>query len=208
MIDNKRIKRWLMIGGVLLLVVLLGAFFLIGKNPKNKGSSDTQTELRTGGIQSDQVKDFLTVYFTKKETGSNQKKYQDYLTETAFNSEVEKEKDPVQKQYTDYMKNYKYDSAKVYIGSDDQTVFVTVRYQYEVWSLTKDGPNNRKETIKETKSFKLDYVKEDGKWLVNRINEVSLDSLENQEEGDAPVLNQDVESEAAIHNHSHEGGTE
>ena len=81
---------------------------------------------------------------------------------------------------TQNMRNFKYKSSKVYLGQDDNVVFVTVKYSSDAYQKDPDVSSSNKISSVNENSLKLTYIqdKNTGKWLIDECELVSLDSVE------------------------------
>lgn len=172
MIDERKVKIFKLIGlgGGIILILLLMFFWQGGQN---KRSTDSSTQ-----VTSRQITDFLKTYFTKDKVGSNRKDYRPYLTEQAYQEEMANEEEPGFKVRTSLMQNFRYKSAKIYVGTEEPVVFATVTYDYDSVSQKKREEDQQK-TVRTTNSYslKLTYKVVDGKQLINKIEIVNLNPV-------------------------------
>jgi hypothetical protein len=172
MIDERKVKIFKLIGlgGGIVLILLLMFFWQSGhKNSSNESNSQ---------IASRQVTEFLKAYFNKDKVGSNREDYQPYLTEQAYQEEMANEEEPGFKVRTSLMQNFRYKSAKIYVGTEEPVVFATVTYDYDSVSQKKREEDQQK-TVRTTNSYslKLTYKEVDGKQLINKIEIVNLNPV-------------------------------
>lgn len=172
MIDERKVKIFKLIGlgGGIILILLLMFFWQGGQN---KSSTDSSTQ-----VASRQITDFLKTYFTKDKVGSNRKDYRPYLTEQAYQEEMANEEEPGFKVRTSLMQNFRYKSAKIYVGTEEPVVFATVTYDYDSVSQKKREEDQQK-TVRTTNSYslKLTYKDVNGKQLIDKIEIVNLNSV-------------------------------
>ena len=110
MIDMEKLKL-LKIGGILIgAVLVLGFVFWIGAatsahNKAKREAETTQQETKAEGSELTQeyVKEFLTAYFNKQDLGENRNRYLPYMTEAAYNQEVNSEEEPTVQTYKGYV---------------------------------------------------------------------------------------------------------
>ena len=101
MIDMEKLKL-LKIGGIFIgAVLVLGFVFWIGaatsaQNKAKQEAETTQQETKAEGSELTQeyVKEFLTAYFNKQDLGENRNRYLPYMTEAAYNQEVNSDDEP------------------------------------------------------------------------------------------------------------------
>lgn len=172
MIDERKVKIFKLIGlgGGIILILLLMFFWQGGQN---KSSTDSSTQ-----VASRQITDFLKTYFTKDKVGSNRKDYRPYLTEQAYQEEMANEEEPGFKVRTSLMQNFRYKSAKIYVGTEEPVVFATVTYDYDSVSQKKREEDQQK-TVRTTNSYslKLTYKDVNGKQLIDKIEIVNLNPV-------------------------------
>lgn len=172
MIDERKVKIFKLIGlgGGIILILLLMFFWQGGQN---KSSTDSSTQ-----VANRQITDFLKTYFTKDKVGSNRKDYRPYLTEQAYQEEMANEEEPGFKVRTSLMQNFRYKSAKIYVGTEEPVVFATVTYDYDSVSQKKREEDQQK-TVRTTNSYslKLTYKEVDGKQLIDKIEIVNLNPV-------------------------------
>ena len=102
------------------------------------------------------------------------------MTDSAYNYQVMLEEEPMLKYRTQNMRNFKYKSSKVYLGQDDNVVFVTVKYSSDAYQKDPDVSSSNKISSVNENSLKLTYIqdKNTGKWLIDECELVSLDPVE------------------------------
>lgn len=172
MIDERKVKIFKLIGlggGIILILLLM--FFWQGGQKKSSTDSSTQ-------VASRQITDFLKTYFTKDKVGSNRKDYRPYLTEQAYQEEMANEEEPGFKVRTSLMQNFRYKSAKIYVGTEEPVVFATVTYDYDSVSQ-KNREEDQQKTVRTTNSYslKLTYKDVNGKQLIDKIEIVNLNPV-------------------------------
>ena len=88
------------------------------------------------------------------------------------------EEEPSFKVRTSLMQNFRYKSAKIYVGTEEPVVFATVTYDYDSVSQKKREEDQQK-TVRTTNSYslKLTYKEVDGKQLINKIEIVNLNPV-------------------------------
>ena len=74
------------------------------------------------------VKEFLTQYYTKQKLGENNQRIQPYMTDSAYSDEVASQEEAIHQIYKDYILDYRFDQAKIYIDVTNQTAIAQFSY--------------------------------------------------------------------------------
>lgn len=186
MYNQKKINRTkkiiLTVGGLLLL--LIG--FLIGW-----GSSQTQQAEKKAKIEiveeenndtkkskeqvltTEDVNNFLVTYYTKKDLGENQNRYEPLVTTSMLNELIATENEPVNQAYKGYLVNQVFETADIYVDSVNSTAIAFVTYKNTQRSV-KGSDENALENQTNQEAIKLSFVKQGNQFLVDRIEYVSL----------------------------------
>ena len=201
MIDMKKLKL-LKIGGILIGVVLvLGFVFWIGaatsaQNKAKQEAATTQQETKAEGSELTQeyVKEFLTAYFNKQDLGENRNRYLPYMTEAAYNQEVNSEEEPTVQTYKGYVVDTQMKSAIIYIDQENNVALAQVRYT-QTQLQKKYDYTNAQTNVGSSRTIRIRFSKQDGKYLVNHIDPVLIvDSLNASEKASIPSLNKPITS--------------
>ena len=196
MIDMEKLKL-LKIGGILIGVVLvLGFVFWIGaatsaQNKAKQEAATTQQESKAEGSELTQeyVKEFLTAYFNKQDLGENRNRYLPYMTEAAYNQEVNSEEEPTVQTYKGYVVDTQMKSSTIYIDQENNVVLAQVRYT-QTQLQKKYDYTNAQINVGSTRTIRIRFSKQDGKYLVNHIDPILIvDSLSASEKASIPSLN-------------------
>lgn len=201
MIDMEKLKL-LKIGGILIGVVLvLGFVFWIGaatsaQNKAKQEAATTQQETKAEGSELTQeyVKEFLTAYFNKQDLGENRNRYLPYMTEAAYNQEVNSEEEPTVQTYKGYVVDTQMKSAIIYIDQENNVALAQVRYTQT--QLQKKYDYTKAQTnVGSSRTIRIRFSKQDGKYLVNHIDPILIvDSLNASEKASIPSLNKPITS--------------
>ncbi|WP_455157777.1 hypothetical protein [Streptococcus sp.] len=201
MIDMEKLKL-LKIGGILIGVVLvLGFVFWIGaatsaqKKAKQEAAT-TQQETKAEGSELTQeyVKEFLTAYFNKQDLGENRNRYLPYMTEAAYNQEVNSEEEPTVQTYKGYVVDTQMKSAIIYIDQENNVALAQVRYT-QTQLQKKYDYTNAQTNVGSSRTIRIRFSKQDGKYLVNHIDPILIvDSLNASEKASIPSLNKPITS--------------
>lgn len=196
MIDMEKLKL-LKIGGILIGVVLvLGFVFWIGattsvqKKAKQEAET-TQQETKVEGSELTQeyVKEFLTAYFNKQDLGENRNRYLPYMTEAAYNQEVNAEEEPSVQTYKGYVVDTQLKSSTIYIDQENHVALAQVRYT-QTQLQKKYDYTNAQTNVGSSRTIRIRFSKQDGKYLVNHIDPILIvDSLNASEKASIPSLN-------------------
>ena len=201
MIDMEKLKL-LKIGGILIGVVLvLGFVFWIGaatsaQNKANQEAATTQQETKAEGSELTQeyVKEFLTAYFNKQDLGENRNRYLPYMTEAAYNQEVNSEEEPTVQTYKGYVVDTQMKSAIIYIDQENNVALAQVRYT-QTQLQKKYDYTNAQTNVGSSRTIRIRFSKQDGKYLVNHIDPILIvDSLNASEKASIPSLNKPITS--------------
>lgn len=201
MIDMEKLKL-LKIGGILIGVVLvLGFVFWIGaatsaQNKAKQEAATTQQESKAEGSELTQeyVKEFLTAYFNKQDLGENRNRYLPYMTEAAYNQEVNSEEEPTVQTYKGYVVDTQMKSSTIYIDQENNVVLAQVRYT-QTQLQKKYDYTNAQTNVGSSRTIRIRFSKQDGKYLVNHIDPILIvDSLNASEKASIPSLNKPITS--------------
>ena len=201
MIDMEKLKL-LKIGGILIGVVLvLGFVFWIGaatsaQNKAKQEAATTQQETKAEGSELTQeyVKEFLTAYFNKQDLGENRNRYLPYMTEAAYNQEVNSEEEPSVQTYKGYVVDTQMKSATIYIDKENNVALAQVRYT-QTQLQKKYDYTNAQTNVGSSRTIRIRFSKQDGKYLVNHIDPILIvDSLNASEKASIPSLNKPITS--------------
>ena len=191
MLNKMKVRFLLGLGGlaVMSFVVMMG--YTIGSQSVTR---HTQKQIQTeahklltqekekekASVLSDElVKEFLTQYYTKGKLGENNNRIKLYMTNSAYKEEVARQEDSINQVYKDYMLDYRFKTAQIYVNTEANEALAEVSYQVVYVSDVSDKA--QKSTQTETKSLKLSYTKMSDKLLVNQVT-VWNGKLENLKE--------------------------
>lgn len=201
MIDMEKLKL-LKIGGILIgAVLVLGLVFWIGaatsaQNKAKQEAATTQQETKAEGSELTQeyVKEFLTAYFNKQDLGENRNRYLPYMTEAAYNQEVNSEEEPTVQTYKGYVVDTQMKSAIIYIDQENNVALAQVRYT-QTQLQKKYDYTNAQTNVGSSRTIRIRFSKQDGKYLVNHIDPILIvDSLNASEKASIPSLNKPITS--------------
>lgn len=201
MIDMEKLKL-LKIGGILIGVgLVLGFVFWIGaatsaQNKAKQEAATTQQETKAEGSELTQeyVKEFLTAYFNKQDLGENRNRYLPYMTEAAYNQEVNSEEEPTVQTYKGYVVDTQMKSAIIYIDQENNVALAQVRYT-QTQLQKKYDYTNAQTNVGSSRTIRIRFSKQDGKYLVNHIDPILIvDSLNASEKASIPSLNKPITS--------------
>ena len=113
------------------------------------------------------VKEFLTQYYTKVQLGENNTRIKPYMTDSAFSEEKANQNKAINQVYKDYMLDYRFESASIYVNTERNVALAEVIYQV---TYVSDLSKQQQRTIQtETKMVMLSYSKVSDKPLVNQL---------------------------------------
>ncbi len=122
---------------------------------------------RTTVLSDEFVKEFLTQYYTKVQLGENNTRIKPYMTDSAFSEEEAQQNEAINQVYKDYMLDYRFESASIYINTESKIALAEVTYQ--VTYVSDLSEQQQRTTQTETKTVKLSYSKVSDKLLVNQV---------------------------------------
>lgn len=199
MIDTEKLKTLKMIGIGIAALLIIGCllFWIFGGTSKTKtthknNKTEIQQKKKAEGekITQDYVMEFLTAYFTKKDLGENRNRYLPFMTEGAYQQEINTEDTPAIQTYKGYVVNTKLKSATIYIDSVNNVVLVQVNYTQTQLQKKNDYTNAQTDVFSKS-TLRIHYLKQDGKYLVNQIEPILIvDTLTTSQEASIPTLNQ------------------
>jgi len=195
MIDMEKLKL-LKIGGILIGVVLvLGFVFWIGaatsaqKKAKQEAETTQETKAEGSELTQEYVKEFLTAYFNKQDLGENRNRYLPYMTEAAYNQEVNAEEEPSVQTYKGYVVDTQLKSSAIYIDQENNVALAQVRYT-QTQLQKKYDYTNAQTNVGSSRTIRIRFSKQNGKYLVNHIDPILIvDSLSASEKASIPSLN-------------------
>lgn len=198
MIDTEKLKLLKIAGIVLGSILVLGLIFWFtlatssSKTAKKEAEPKTeQTKKATGSnLTQSYVKEFLTAYFTKKDLGENRNRYLPFMTEAAYQQEVNTEKEPATQAYKGYVVDTKLKSATIYIDQENKTAIVQVNYTQTQLQKKNNYANAQTNVLSKT-TLRIRYIKQEGKYLVSQLEPILIvDTLTASQEASLPTLNQ------------------
>ena len=145
----------------------------------NKLVTKEKQKERATVLSNELVKEFLTQYFTKVQLGENNARIKSYMTDSAFSEEEANQNKAINQVYKDYMLDYRFESASIYVNTESNVALVEVTYQV---TYVSDLSEQQQRTIQtETKTVMLSYSKVSDKLLVNQLT-IWNGKLEDMEE--------------------------
>lgn len=196
MIDMEKLKLLKIVGVLVGVVLVLGFVFWIGaatsaQNKAKKEAETTQQEIKAEGSELTQeyVKEFLTAYFNKQDLGENRNRYLPYMTEAAYNQEVNSEEEPSVQTYKGYVVDTQLKSSAIYIDQENNIALAQVRYT-QTQLQKKYDYTNAQTNVGSSRTIRIRFSKQNGKYLVNHIDPILIvDSLSASEKASIPSLN-------------------
>ncbi len=198
MIDTEKLKLLKLVGLALTTILVLGLVFwfsLASIQPKKETeatASETEQVKKVEGseLTPAYVKAFLSAYFTKKDLGENRNRYLPFMTEAAYQQEVNTEEEPAIQTYKGYVVDTKLKSATLYIDSDNHVVLAQVGYTQTQLQKKYDYTNAQTDVLSQS-TLRIHYIKQGDKYLVSQIEPVLIvDTLTASQEASIPTLNQ------------------
>lgn len=145
----------------------------------NKLVTKEKQEERATVLSDELVKEFLTQYYTKVQLGENNTRIKPYMTDSAFSEEEANQNKAINQVYKDYMLDYRFESASIYVNTESNVALAEVTYQ--VTYVSDLSEQQQRTTQTETKMVMLFYSKVSDKLLVNQLT-IWNGKLEDMEE--------------------------
>lgn len=177
---NKVKARFLIgIGGLIAVSFMVMIGYTIGSQSVSKQTenqiraeakklvSKKKQEERATVLSDELVKEFLTQYFTKVQMGENNTRIKPYMTDSAFSEEEASQNKAINQVYKDYMLDYRFESASIYVNTESNVALAEVTYQVTYVSDLSEQQQRTAQT--ETKTVMLSYSKVSDKLLVNQL---------------------------------------
>ena len=95
----------------------------------NKLVTKEKQEERATVLSDELVKEFLTQYYTKVQLGENNSRIKPYMTDSAFSKEEANQNKAINQVYKDYMLDYRFESASIYVKTESNVALAEVTYQ-------------------------------------------------------------------------------
>ena len=199
MLDIQKVKFFKILATVLGIVLIFLIGFGFGARGQSQSSPKTITKKSTttknsntqdGSLTQNYVEDFLMVYYTKKDLGENRNRYLPFMTEAAYQQEVNSEEEPATQAYKGYVVDTKLKSSTIYIDTTNHVVLTQVSYTQTQLQKKNNYANAQKDVLSNS-TIRIRYVKQDGKYLVSQIEPILIvDTLTAGQEAGIPTLNQ------------------
>lgn len=133
----------------------------------NKLVTKEKQEEKATVLSDELVKEFLTQYYTKERLGENNNRIKPYMTDSAYKEEVARQEDSINQVYKDYILDYRFETAHIYVNTETNEALAEVSYQ--VTYVSDLSKQQQRTTQTETKTIKLSYSKVSDKLLVNQL---------------------------------------
>lgn len=179
MIDTVKLKifKGIMITVGILIIFFIGlGFGQMGKN-ENQNTAVTTTKpkkVKEGSrLTEDWVKQFLVVYYTKKDLEENRSRYKPYMTEGLYQGVIAEEETAKYQAYKGFKVNYEFQSASIFINETTQQVICEITFTNDLLKA-KDNTTNAQKSISHHMILQLDYTDQDGVYLINQISPLDI----------------------------------
>ncbi|WP_074412845.1 peptidylprolyl isomerase [Streptococcus suis] len=177
---NKVKARFLIgVGGLIAVsfMVMIGytiGFQSVSKQTENQIRAEAnklvikeKQEERATVLSDELVNEFLTQYYTKIQLGENNTRIKPYMTDSAFSEEEANQNKAINQVYKDYMLDYRFESASIYVNTESNVALAEVTYQ--VTYVSDLSEQQQRTTQTEIKTVMLSYSKVSDKLLVNQL---------------------------------------
>lgn len=140
---------------------------------------ETENEVTKGPLStlnSEEITAFLEAYYTKKDLGENQSRYQSFMTPALYSTVVEQEEDPVALRLKGLVINQKYTSSEIYIDQENKQAICKVYYSNENLDHlpTTASPDSERYTMKNNQNIALSFKETDKGYLVDTLSYLTL----------------------------------
>lgn len=198
MLDTEKIKLLKLVGLGFATVLVLGLVFWFSlattksnQTAKEEKTTTKQTKKAEGSeLTPAYIEEFLTAYFTKKDLGENRNRYLPFMTEGAYQQEVNSEEEPATQAYKGYVVDTKLKSATIYIDRENHVALAQVSYTQTQLQKKNDYTNAQKDVLSNS-TIRISYIKQGNKYLVSQIEPILIvDTLTANQEAFIPTLNQ------------------
>lgn len=140
---------------------------------------ETENEVTKGPLStlnSEEITAFLEAYYTKKDLGKNQSRYQSFMTPALYSTVVEQEEDPVALRLKGLVINQKYTSSEIYIDQENKQAICKVYYSNENLDHlpTTASPDPERYTMKNNQNIALSFKETDKGYLVDTLSYLTL----------------------------------
>lgn len=143
-----------------------------------KKLQDEQTKKeKASQLSQESVEAFLRHYFTKKQLGENNKRIKPYLTDSAYREELTRQEDTLQQVYKDYILDYQYQEADIYLNHASNEVLAEVSYTVTYVPDLEQKDKAQTNQV-EKRLLRLTYTKLGDKLWVNHLQTYSTDLSE------------------------------
>lgn len=178
MIDEEKVRRLRMVAGGIIIFLLVLLSFGIGQMtaaPKEKQKQeDTNKSPQTQLLTYQEVEEFLTAYYTKKDLETNRNRYKPFMTTSLYNQEVSKEEEPVSQTYKGYVVDFEFQEADIYINTKTNIAIVQVDYTNTLLEK-KDNYDKAQKNVHNRATLKLTYIPDEtGRLKLNNIQPATL----------------------------------
>lgn len=180
MLNKMKVRLLMGLGGlavisfIVMIGYTIGSHSVISRHTNKQIQSEAhellikEKQKKKANVLSDKlVQEFLTQYYTKEKLGENNNRIKPYMTDSAYKEEVARQEDSISQVYKNYILNYRFDTAHIYINTETNEALAEVSYQ--VVYVSDMSEKAQKSTQTETKSLKLSYAKLSDKLLVNQL---------------------------------------
>lgn len=198
MIDKTKQLILFVVGGLLAIAFLLTMGFSLGRQSSTKATErliiqkaealarDQADKEKQSVLSQDRVEEFLVQYYTKQKLGENNTRIKPYLTDSSYREELASQEEPLNQVYKDYILDYRFEEAKIYVNPTAQEALAEVAYTV-TYVPDLEHKDQAQTNQVEKRTVKLTYAKVSDKLLVNQIKvfQSPLDELLNQSQRDS-----------------------
>lgn len=198
---NQQLIKLLQYGAIAVVVILLlslgfGAGSIYEKTQAKKATpkvqkvtpSSSSVEEEGVVLTEKEVKEFLLTYYTKIDLGEKRNRYKPLMTNGLYEATIKEEDSAVYQAYKGYLVDQVFEAATIYIDKENKAAIAQVSYTSTLLS-EKENRNGLSTNQTTAVSIRLDYVLENGKFLVNRLTPIAItDSMDKTNTRFQPML--------------------
>lgn len=183
-LDTNKVTLLKRIGWVLLVILLLIISFAFGAREKTVKEASTKPkvtkkETTKKTLTQKDVETFLIAYYTKKDLEENRHRYKPLMTTGLYQQEIDLENQAINQAYKGYVVDVQFKDADIYIDAERLIALVKARYTSTL--LEKKGRYDKSQKVTNEAMLKLQFVDQNGKYLLNQKSPIVLTDLYNQE---------------------------
>ncbi|WP_285016977.1 hypothetical protein [Lactococcus garvieae] len=124
-------------------------------------------------LSQESIHSFLEAYYNRKDFGSNQEEYKQYVTPTVFNQLVETDK-AQEKLQKGFISNRKLSNSQIFINESQAEAYCTSYYTFDQKYDNSEEQEEDVTTLSVQETLHLIFSEENGKYFVSKIEGVQI----------------------------------